>query len=674
MKAMTHGTPLGSRDERGPSLRDLVRTIRLSFGYRSAIAATLACAAIFSACRYVKTWLAKPFLDEVLIPSMGAAGLDRADLWSRAGDILGIVALTLLLSPPALFFRLYFASWVAGRTRRDVDTRVAQKFLAAPLRRHRGESSGEMLSRALTDAHLAVRTIEVLYKDVVEDLMLLIGGVIAMFLLSWQLSLMSLGAVPILLGTLGYFGNQIQKKSQRRQESQSDLSQRLIAILSGIKVIKAFQGQDLELGAFARETQTYFKRHMKVVVQRGYAKTTSDSVNQVVGAAILGVGGYFVLEGMFGLTMGTLSAFALVMAQVYKPIKSLTVSYTTIMESNAGAQRLFEVFDMEEDVPDRPNAQEMRGLTQGIRFRDVHFDYGQGTILQGIDLEVKPGEVIAIVGRTGTGKSTLMDLLLRFHDPTRGSIEIDGVDLRDLKRKSFLSHVAVVTQEPLPLRRLDPREHPLREAPGDHGRGARRRRRRVGGRVHRRAAAGATTRPSASSGSASPGGQRQRITIARAILADPTILVFDEATSSPRRQDRARRAARDRVPARRADDLPRRPPPDDDPPRRSHRRPRRRPDRRRRRSRNPGVAAGDLPRADRRRSERLGVERLDEGRMALGGRIAPGHRAAQRLPSPGGAPDPGSAARALRPGPPDPRRPGSRSRRRRRSPGSLLGA
>jgi ABC-type multidrug transport system fused ATPase/permease subunit len=531
MKAMTHGTPLGSRDERGPSLRDLVRTIRLSFGYRSAIAATLACAAIFSACRYVKTWLAKPFLDEVLIPSMGAAGLDRADLWSRAGDILGIVALTLLLSPPALFFRLYFASWVAGRTRRDVDTRVAQKFLAAPLRRHRGESSGEMLSRALTDAHLAVRTIEVLYKDVVEDLMLLIGGVIAMFLLSWQLSLMSLGAVPILLGTLGYFGNQIQKKSQRRQESQSDLSQRLIAILSGIKVIKAFQGQDLELGAFARETQTYFKRHMKVVVQRGYAKTTSDSVNQVVGAAILGVGGYFVLEGMFGLTMGTLSAFALVMAQVYKPIKSLTVSYTTIMESNAGAQRLFEVFDMEEDVPDRPNAQEMRGLTQGIRFRDVHFDYGQGTILQGIDLEVKPGEVIAIVGRTGTGKSTLMDLLLRFHDPTRGSIEIDGVDLRDLKRKSFLSHVAVVTQEPFlfDVSILENIRYGKPQATMDEVRAA-------------AAAASADEfidelpqgydTPVGEFGLRLSGGQRQRITIARAILADPTILVFDEATSS----------------------------------------------------------------------------------------------------------------------------------------------
>jgi ABC-type multidrug transport system fused ATPase/permease subunit len=186
---------------------------------------------------------------------------------------------------------------------------------------------------------------------------------------------------------------------------------------------------------------------------------------------------------------------------------------------------------MEEDVPDRPNAKEMRGLTRGIRFRDVHFDYGQGPILQGIDLEVKPGEVVAIVGRTGTGKSTLMDLLLRFHDPTKGSIEVDGVDLRDLKRKSFLAHVAVVTQEPFlfDVSILENIRYGKPQATMDEVRTA-------------AAAASADEfidelpqgydTPVGEFGLRLSGGQRQRITIARAILADPAILVFDEATSS----------------------------------------------------------------------------------------------------------------------------------------------
>jgi ATP-binding cassette subfamily B protein len=173
----------------------------------------------------------------------------------------------------------------------------------------------------------------------------------------------------------------------------------------------------------------------------------------------------------------------------------------------------------------------MRGLKRGIRFRDVHFDYGQGPILTGIDLEVKPGEVIAVVGRTGTGKSTLMDLLLRFHDPTRGSIEIDGVDLRDLKRKSFLEHVAVVTQEPFLFDAtiLENIRYGKPDATLEQ--------------VQAAAAAASADEfiaelpqgydtPVGEFGLRLSGGQRQRITIARAILAEPEILVFDEATSS----------------------------------------------------------------------------------------------------------------------------------------------
>jgi subfamily B ATP-binding cassette protein MsbA len=511
-------------------MRDLMRTIRLSLGYRPAIFATLLCAALFAASRYVRIWLAKPVLDEI-VPKLSQANIDYAVVAPRIWELGTILALTVLITPPAMFLRLYLGNWIVARTRQDVDLRVAHKFLTAPLRLHRGEASGELLSRALTDALLACRTLEVLYKDVLEDVMLLVGGLIAMVVLSWQLTLLSMAMMPILLFVLGYFGNQIQKKTRRRQETQSDLSQRLIAILSGIKVIKAFRGEALELAAFADETRTYFRRHMKVVFNRAMAKTSSETVTQVVGALIIGVGAYLTVHRMFGVTFGTLGAFALVLVQIYKPIKSLTISYTTIMESNAGAQRLFEVFDMQEEPPDRPNAQPMTGLSQGIRFRDVHFDYGQGAILAGIDLEVKPGEVVAFVGRTGTGKSTLMDLLLRFHDPTRGSIEIDGVDLRDLKRKSFLDHVAVVTQEPF-LFDVSVLEN-IRYGKPDASMEA-----------VRAAAAAASAddfidelpqgydTPVGEFGLRLSGGQRQRITIARAILADPAILVFDEATSS----------------------------------------------------------------------------------------------------------------------------------------------
>lgn len=529
--ASTGSSGLSSTSARGPSFADLARTVRLSKPFGWAIAGTVFCGLVFSASRYVKTWLLKPLLDEVLLPAQASGAFDVATVLPRLSELGIVLAITLVVAPPAMFVRLYLANWVIASVRREVDRQVARKFLAAPLRIHRGEASGELLSRALTDAHLAIRSLEVLYRDVIEDATLLLGGIVAMFFISWQLSLMAMTMVPLLILILGYFGNRIQRKTQKRQETQSDLSQRLIAILSGIKVIKAFRGQALELEAFSRETETYFRRHMKLILNKALAKTTTEGLNQLVGAIVLAVGAYFVVTKSFGLTPGTLASFAGVMMQVYKPIRSLTLSYTTIMESNAGAQRLFEVFDMEEEVPDRPNAREMKGLAHSIRFRDVHFDYGQGAILAGIDLEVKPGEVVAVVGRTGAGKSTLMDLLLRFHEPTRGRIEIDGVDLRDLKRQSFLDHVAVVTQEPF-LFDASVLENIRYGKPGasfDEVRAA-------------AAAASADEfidelpqgydTPVGEFGLRLSGGQRQRLTIARAILADPAILVFDEATSS----------------------------------------------------------------------------------------------------------------------------------------------
>ena len=564
-------TPL-DRSAEEPDVRvTLRRMVRYAKPYIGIVVVAMLCALVFSGARYGRAYLMKPLLDDVMLPyqAVASSSIDwlpgfsdsetiassintGTDTPTKAGDetpteakraeVLAkvsesfrwvmLAALAIIIAMPlAHFGRAYLIAYALGRIGLDIQEQLASKLLTLPLSFHRKTSSGDTLTRALRDSENSQKSLEFLLSDLLPSMIMITMGAATLLYISWQLTLIAMLVVPLIVGVMIFFGGKIQDKSRRRQAQLGEVTQRLIAILSGIKVIKAFRGEDIENRAFRAEARTLFRRNMKVVKHRVISTSIVEVLNSGVAVAMIILGTILVLRGQWNLTSGDVAAFALALGTIYRPIKTLSRNWAQIADALASAERFLVLLDTPAQEADPPGAIRIDGVHESIRVENVTFSYGRERVLQNVSLEAKPGEVVAIVGRTGEGKTTLMDLLVRFQEPDEGSIRIDGVELREITRDSLLDQIAVVTQEPflfdttifdnIQYGRPDAsKAEVLAAATAAH----------IDEFVDQLPLGYQTE--VGEFGMQLSGGQRQRITIARALLKNPAILICDEATSS----------------------------------------------------------------------------------------------------------------------------------------------
>ena len=433
-----------------------------------------------------------------------------------------------LLGAVTIYFVQTISRLFAVRIVADLRGELAQHFLRLPLRYYGRQRMGEMISKVTNDTQVMQRSFELAVDNLVLDpIMIVINiGILAFYVPQaiWVLLVLA----PVMVIPMYRQGRRVQKRSSRSLQAMGDTTESLSQILTGIRTVKAFQLEDLRIREFEGTTATFLERTQRMLRAKGRSMAQTFISYQVGFAVLLLMLGYAVFQGDLGLAEVAVAIAPL--TTTYQHVKRLTRSYHVLMESAGALVGIDEILaapvDHREQVG-RP-VPTVRG---DVELRDVWFGYGDTPVLRGLDLAVRSGQTVAIVGESGGGKSTTIDLLLRFHDPQRGQVLIDGVDLRELRLADYRAHTAVVSQTPFLFNTS------IRENIGYGKPGATMAEIEAAARVaniHDFIAslpAGYETL-AGERGSNLSGGQMQRITIARAILRDPAILLLDEATSA----------------------------------------------------------------------------------------------------------------------------------------------